>query len=147
MLLTSIDPFMKEFDRFAQRAFGAANGTVALGHSAMPMDVIKREGEVELRFDLPGADADSIEVTVDRGLLTVSARRTEEKKDEGETLISRERITGTFTRRVRLSDTVDSEKINAAYADGVLAVQLPLLEKARPRKVEIQTSEHKKITA
>jgi HSP20 family protein len=147
MLLTSIDPFMREFDRLAQRAFGTVNGTVAPGQSVVPMDVIKREDEVELRFDLPGADADSIDVTVDRGLLTVSARRTEEKKDEGETLISRERITGTFTRRVRLSDTVDSEKINAAYADGVLAVQLPLLEKARPRKVEIQTSEHKKITA
>lgn len=147
MLLASFDPFMKEFDRFAQRAFGTAHGTVALGQSVMPMDVIKREDEVELRFDLPGADAESIDVTVDRGLLTVSARRTEEKKDEGETLISRERITGSFTRRVGLSDTVDTEKIGAAYADGVLTVRLPLVEKARPRKVEIRTAEQKEIAA
>lgn len=147
MLLTSFDPFTKEFDRVAQRAFGTARGTVALGHSAMPMDVIKREDEVELRFDLPGADAESIDVTVDRGLLTVSAQRTEEKKDEGETLISRERITGSFTRRVRLSDSVDTENIGAAYTDGVLTVRLPLVEKARPHKVEIQTSDQKKIAA
>jgi HSP20 family protein len=147
MLLTSFDPFTREFDRIAQRAFGAAHGTVALGRSVMPMDVIKREDEVELRFDLPGADAESIDVTVDRGLLTVSAKRTEEKKDEGETLISRERISGTFTRRVRLSDTVDTEKIGAAYADGVLTVKLPLVEKARPRKVEIRTGEQKEIAA
>jgi HSP20 family protein len=147
MLLTSFDPFTREFDRFAQRAFGTAHGTVALGQSAMPMDVIKREDEVELRFDLPGADAESIDVTVDRGLLTVSAQRAEEKKDEGETLISRERITGSFTRRVRLSDSVDTENIGAAYTDGVLTVRLPLVEKARPRKVEIRTSDQKKIAA
>jgi HSP20 family protein len=147
MLLTSIDPFMREFDRLAQRAFGTVNGTVAPGQSVVPMDVIKREDEVELRFDLPGADADSIDVTVDRGLLTVSARRTEEKKDEGETLISRERVTGSFTRRVRLADTVDSDKIDAVYTDGVLTLRLPLAEKARPRKVEIRTGDQKKITA
>ncbi len=146
MLLTSFDPFMQEFDRLAQRVFGAVDGTMTRAGAIMPMDAIKRDNEVVLRFDLPGADAGSIDVTVDRDVLTVSAKRTAELA-EGETPIARERVTGTFTRRVYLTDTIDAGKIDAAYADGVLAVRLPLLEKARPRKVEIQVNGHKKITA
>ena len=146
MLLTSFDPFTQEFDRLAQRVFGTANGGALTRRSVMAMDAIRREDEVVLRFDLPGIDPESIEVTVDRGVLSVSARRAEEYA-EGERPFIRERVTGSFTRRVYLSDTVDAEKIEAAYADGVLTVRLPLLEKAQPRKVEIHTGDQKKITA
>ncbi len=148
MLLTSIDPFVQEFDRLAQRVFGTANGGAVSTQSVMPMDGIRRKDDVVLRFDLPGVDPDSIDVTVDRGVLTVSARRAQEYA-EGESPFIRERVMGTFTRRVYLADTLDSEKIDAAYSGGVLAVRLPLLEKARPRKVEIHTDgqTQKKITA
>ena len=145
MLLTSYDPFTKEFDRLAQRVFGTTNGAVSR-RSVMPMDVIRRQDEVELRFDLPGIDPESLEVTVDRGVLTVSARRAEEYA-EGENPYRRERVMGTFTRRVSLSDTIDAEKIDAGYTNGVLSVRLPLLEKAQPRKVEIHTDGQKEIAA
>jgi HSP20 family protein len=75
MLLASFDPFV-EFDRLARRTFGTANWTARV-RSAMPMDVIRGKDEVLLRFDLPGVDAESMDVTVDRGVLTVSAKRTE----------------------------------------------------------------------
>jgi HSP20 family protein len=146
MLLTSFDPFVQEFDRLAQRVFGALDGTIARTHGVMPMDALRREHEIVLRFDLPGVDSESIELTVDKGILTVSAKRDQEPAED-ESLISRERVMGTFTRRVYLSDTVDTEKIDAAYADGVLTVRLPLLDKARPRKVAIQAGDQKKITA
>ena len=148
MLLTSIDPFVQEFDRLAQRVFGTVDGGAVSTQSVMPMDGIRRKDDVVLRFDLPGVDPDSIEVTVDRGVLTVSARRAQEYA-EGESPFIRERVMGSFTRRIYLAETLDSEKIDAAYADGVLAVRLPLLEKARPRKVEIHTDgkAQKKITA
>jgi HSP20 family protein len=145
VLLTSYDPFTKEFDRLAQRVFGTTNGAVSR-RSVMPMDVIRRKDEVELRFDLPGIDPESLEVTVDRGVLTVSARRAEEYA-EGENPYRRERVMGTFTRRVSLSDTIDAEKIDAGYTNGVLSVRLPLLEKAQPRKVEIHTDGQKEIAA
>ena len=145
MPLTSYDPFTQEFDRLARRVFGTTNGAVSR-RSVMPMDVIRRKDEVELRFDLPGIDPESIEVTVDRGLLTVSAKRAEEYA-EGENPYRRERVMGTFTRRVSLSDTIDAEKIDAAYTNGVLSVRLPLLEKAQPRKVEIHTDGQKEIAA
>lgn len=142
MLLTSFDPFMQEFDRIAQRAFG----TAAPGRPVMRMDVIRRAQDVQLRFDLPGIDPESIEVTVDRGVLTVSAKR-EEEYAEGEKPLIRERLMGAFTRRVHLPDTVDADKIEAGYADGVLTVSVPLTDKALPRKVEVTTAPKAEIGA
>ncbi|MEV4113728.1 Hsp20/alpha crystallin family protein [Nonomuraea sp. NPDC049695] len=143
MLLTSIDPFFQEFerqfDRLARQTFGT-EGTV------MPMDGLRRDDDVLLRFDLPGIDPDSIEVTVDRGVLSVTARR-EEELAENERLFVRERPMGSFTRRVYLSEHLDSEKIDAGYANGVLTVRIPVLERAKPRKVEIQRGETKAIRA
>jgi HSP20 family protein len=129
MLLTPFDPFA-DFRAVA----------------AVRMDAIRRDNEIELRFDLPGIDAGSIEVTVDRGVLTVSAKRSEEYA-ENEKLFVRERVMGSFTRRIRLSDSVDAEKIAAAYDSGVLAVRVPLAERALPRKVEISTPERVAVTA
>lgn len=141
MLLTSIDPFVQEFERQFDRLTrqAAAEGTGAL----MPMDGVRRGDDVVLRFDLPGIDADSIEVTVDRGVLTVGARR-EEEYAEDERVFVRERVMGAFTRRVYLSEHLDAEKIEAAYSNGVLAVRIPVMEKAKPRKVEIQTGPDQK---
>lgn len=113
---------------------------------AMPMDATRTEDGLVLRFDLPGIDPASIDVTVDRGVLTVGAKRTEEHT-EGEKPVVRERITGSFTRRVRLGDAADSAKVEAGYQDGVLTVRVPLAETAKPRKVEIQAGEPKGIAA
>jgi HSP20 family protein len=138
MPFTTFDPFV--------RVFGATNGTTARVRTIMPMDVIRRKDEVLFRFDLPGVDTESIDVTVDRGVLRVSAKRSEETT-EGESRVRRERVSGSFTRRVYLGDTLDTDKIEATYHDGVLAIRLPLLEKAQPRKVEIHTDSKKEIAA
>jgi HSP20 family protein len=137
MLLTSFDPFA-DFNR----VFGAAGN----GHAAVRMDAVRREDEIELRFDLPGIEADSINVTVDRGVLTVSARRSEEYA-ENEKAFIRERVMGSFTRRLRLSDAVEAEKIAASYDSGVLTVRVPLAERAVPRKIEVSTPERVAVTA
>lgn len=135
MLLTSIDPFVQEFERQFDRAVrqfsGLADGNL------MPMDGIRRADDVVLRFDLPGIDPGSIEVTVDRGVLSVTARR-EEEIGEDERAFVRERPMGSFTRRVYLSEHLDADGIEAAYNNGVLAVRIPVLEQARPRKVAVQ---------
>jgi HSP20 family protein len=137
MLLTSFDPFA-EFHRALRTADG--------GHAAMRMDAVRREGEIELRFDLPGIDTDSIDVTVDRGVLTVSAKRSEEYADAERPFV-RERVMGSFSRQLRLSDTVDAEKISAAYDSGVLKVLVPLTERALPRKIEVSTTDRAAVTA
>ena len=132
MVLATFDPFVqfeRQFNRLAQRSTGSTAG--------MPMDGVRRDGEVVLRFDLPGVDPASVDVTVDRGVLTVSATRDEEY-GENDKLVIRERITGTFTRRVHLSDDLDTTAVEAAFNDGVLSVRIPVAEKAQPRKIEIQ---------
>ena len=129
MLLTTFDPFTQRADyrRLAR------------------MDAIRRENEVELRFDLPGIDPESIDVSVDHGVLTVKASRNEEYT-EGEKPVIRERVMGSYVRRVRLSDAVDAEKIEAGYTDGVLTVHVPVAEAAKPRKIEVR-SDAKAIAA
>jgi HSP20 family protein len=132
MVLTTFDPFVqfeRQFNRLAQRSLGSGAG--------MPMDGVRRDGEVALRFDLPGVDPASIDLTVDRGVLTVSAKRDEEYAENDKPFI-RERITGTFTRRVYLSDDLDTSAVKASFTDGVLSVRIPVAEKAQPRRIEIQ---------
>jgi HSP20 family protein len=141
MLLTTFDP-AAEFDRIARRAFAPAGP----GRAPIRMDAIRHQQEVELRFDLPGIDADSLDVTVDRGVLTVSASRSEEYA-ENEKPFVRERVMGTFSRQIRLSDSVDAENIEAAYEAGVLTVRVPLQEQAQPRKVEVKAPGRAELTA
>jgi len=144
MYLTTIDPFARDFDRIVRRAFApVSSGTAALSQ-ALPMDTLRRDGEVVLRFDVPGMDPEKIDVTVDRGVLSVSATR-EEAKTEGDEQIVRERHYGSFTRRVRLSDNLDADAIEASHADGVLELRIPVREAAKPRKIEVNA--HKEIAA
>jgi HSP20 family protein len=135
MLLTSFDPFAEFY-----RELRAADS------ETMRMDAVRRDSEIEFRFDLPGIDVRSIDVTVDDGVLVVTAERAEEYAD-GERPFVRERVMGSFTRRIRLSDAVDTEKIAAAYDDGVLTVTVPLTDRARPRKIEINAPVRAAVTA
>ena len=138
MYLTTLDPFTRDFDRIVRRAFGP--GTVGAGYApALPMDSVRRDGELVLRFDVPGVDQDKIDVTVDKGVLTVSATR-EQTKTEGENPVVRERRFGSFTRRVRLSDNLDADAIEASNADGVLEIRIPIREQAQPRKITVGTA-------
>lgn len=139
MYLTALDPITRrDFDRIVRRAFGSASSGTGFG-PALPMDSVRRDGEVVLRFDVPGFDPEKIDVTVDRGVLTVSGTR-EETRTEGETHVVRERQFGSFTRRVRLSDNLDADAIEATNHDGVLEVRIPVREGAKPRKIEVGTT-------
>jgi HSP20 family protein len=135
MYLTTLDP-AKDFDRIVRRAFGANGGRSFTYAPALPMDTVRRDGEVVLRFDVPGVAQDQIDVSVDKGVLTVTATR-EEAVAEGESPVVRERATGRFTRRVRLSDSVDADAIEASHHDGVLEVRIPVREEAKPRKIAV----------
>ena len=125
MYLTTFDPFA----RLTRQAFGQS--------TVMPLDGVRRDGDVLLRFDVPGIDPDSIEVTVDHGVLTVSVKRQEERA-ENDKFFVRERTMGTFTRRLYLSKNLNADAVEAAYNNGVLEVRIPVLEQAKPRKVEIR---------
>jgi HSP20 family protein len=135
MYLNSTDPFTREFDRIVRRAFGSSAASQAFAQ-ALPMDTLRRENEVVLRFDVPGVEPEKIDVTVEQGMLTVSATR-EESVTEGDQQLVRERFTGTFTRSIRLSDQLDTENIEASHKDGVLELHIPVREASKPRKITV----------
>jgi HSP20 family protein len=133
MYYTRFDPFTRDFQRqFARHAFGQA--------SALPLDVVRHENDVTLRLDVPGIDPGQLEVTVDRGVLTISGKR-EEERTENDKFFVRERTMGTFTRRLRLSENLNADAVEASYANGVLEVRIPVLEQAKPRKIEVRKVE------
>jgi len=134
MSILRYDPF-RELDRFSDQFFGHATRA-----PWMPMDAVRREGQVELRFDVPGVTPDAIDVSVERNVLTVKAERSWWPA-EGDDVLARERAQGTYQRQVMLGEGLDAERLDAHYEHGVLTIVVPVAEQAKPRKVEIRTSE------
>jgi len=139
MMARFFDPF-EEMDRMLATAGTRWRGGV------MPLDAWEKDGVYTLRFDLPGVDPDKIEVTVEDKVLTVKAERSFED-NVGVNWMLRERATGIHSRQIRLGDTLDADKVNAAYEDGVLTVTLPVREDAKPRKIAIASSKQEAIPA
>jgi HSP20 family protein len=139
-MLMRTDPF-RELDRFAQQVAGTWSRP-----TSMPMDAYRSGEEFVVAFDLPGVTPDAIELNVERNVLTVKAER-RPTHHQGEMQIS-ERPLGVFSRQLFLGDTLDTEHVSADYADGVLTLRIPVLEKAKPRRIEIGTAnDHKRIDA
>lgn len=135
MSVFRFEPFRdpaRELDRLMSMA---ASGTRApLG---MPLDVyLGEDGSYHIEADLPGVDPDSIEVTVDSGALTIQADRTPPYRESRQVIVA-ERPQGSFTRQLSLGEGVDSEKLTADYADGVLHVAIPASPRSQRRRVEI----------
>jgi HSP20 family protein len=130
-MLMRFDP-MRDLDRIAQEIAGNA----ASASRTFPMDAYRRGDAIVLKFDLPGVEPNSIDLTVDQNVLTVRGERAGEP-DDGVEVLAAERPHGTFVRRVFLGDQLDSEKISAEYHNGVLELTIPVSEKAKPRKIEV----------
>lgn len=134
MMLMRTDPF-RELDRLTQQVFGTAARP-----AAMPMDAWRENGEFVVAFDLPGVKADSLDLNVERNVLTVRAERQDPTQPNVE-LVASERPRGVFSRQLILGDTLDTDKIKASYDQGVLTLRIPVAEKAKPRKIEIETQQ------
>ncbi len=132
MLLRNTDPF-RDLERLTQQLLGTTNRPVV-----MPMDAWREGDRFVIEFDLPGVSKDSVELDVERNVLTVRAERMAGNGD-WEPLAS-ERPRGMFSRQLVLGDNLDLDRIEATYADGVLRLNVPVAEKAKPRKIEIGTA-------
>ncbi len=128
-MLMRFDPF-RELDRLTQGWGPAVRSAV------VPMDAYRQGDQFVVHFDLPGVDASSIDLTVEKNVLTVSASRQWQHGDGEQVLVS-ERPQGTFTRQLFLGESLNADAIQASYENGVLTVTIPVAEQAKPRKVEI----------
>jgi HSP20 family protein len=135
MLLRTTDPF-RDFDRLTSQLLGSTLGTTNRP-AVMPMDAW-REGDVfHLEFDLPGVSTESIDLDVERNVLTVRAERITQNGDWE--MLASERARGMFSRQLVLGDNLDLDQIKAHYDAGVLRLTIPVAERAKPRKIEVGT--------
>jgi HSP20 family protein len=135
-MLMRTDPF-RELDRLTQQAFGTRARP-----AVMPMDAYREGDHFMVHFDLPGVDPSSIDLTVEKNVLTVSAERNWQANDNQQVLAS-ERPQGTFSRQLFLGEGLDTERVEASYDNGVLTVTIPVAEQAKPRKVQISAGNGK----
>ena len=134
-MLMRFDPF-RDLDRLTQNLWGSDVRRV----NGVPMDAYRKGSEFLVHFDVPGIDPDSIELTVEKNVLTVSAERTRQWGDDVEEVVVSERPVGSFSRQLFLGETLDAERIEASCDNGVLTLRIPVAEAAKPRKVEISSS-------
>jgi HSP20 family protein len=135
-VLMRTDPF-RDLDRLTQQMFGSV-GT-ATRPSVMPMDAW-RDGDVFLlEFDLPGIDPGSIDLDVERNVLTIKAERPPMGGEQE--VLAAERPRGVFSRQLILGDNLDLTHVDADYASGVLRLRVPVAEQAKPRKISINSSD------
>lgn len=131
-MLMRTDPF-RELDRLTQQALGTRTRP-----TAMPMDAFREGDHFVVRFDLPGVEASSIELTVEKNVLTVAAER-QWQPTETQEVVASERPQGSFNRQLFLGEGLDPERVEANYENGVLTVTVPVAEQAKPRKIQVNT--------
>ena len=128
-MLMRTDPF-RDLDRLTEQLWGTASRP-----AVMTMDAWREGDEFVVEFDLPGVAPDSVDLDVERNVLTVRAERPSLNGDRE--LIAAERPRGVFSRQLFLGDNLDTDKVNASYTAGVLTVRIPVAEQAKPRKIQI----------
>lgn len=139
-MLMRTDPF-RDLDRLTQQVFGTAARP-----ALMAMDAWRDQDKFVVEFDLPGIDVDSIDLDVERNVLTVRANRP--AREGIEELVAAERPRGIFSRQLMLGDTLDTDKVNASYHAGVLRLEIPVAEKSKPRKIAVTSTEDRQaVTA
>jgi HSP20 family protein len=132
-MLMRTDPF-RDLDRLTQQLWGTATRP-----TVMAMDAWRDGDEFVVEFDLPGVSPDSVDLDVERNVLTVRAERPALNGDRE--LIAAERPRGVFSRQLILGDNLDTESVGAAYSSGVLTVRIPVAEQAKPRKIQISSED------
>jgi HSP20 family protein len=133
-MLMRTDPF-RDFDRLAQQVLG--NGTTSRP-AVMPMDAWREGDTFVIEFDLPGVRPESVDIDVERNVLTLRAERPPRNGDWE--ILASERPTGLFSRQLVLGDNLDLDRVTATYDSGVLRLQVPVAERAKPRKIEVTGS-------
>ena len=134
-MLVQNSPF-RELDSLFNQAFGTSPRAAWATGRPMPMDAYRRGDNVWVHLDRPGVSADSVDISVERNVLTVNAERSYQR-EEGDRVYFDERPEGTFRRQVTLGEGLDADGVEADYTDGVLTLRIPVVPQAQPRKISV----------
>jgi HSP20 family protein len=134
-MVMRFDPF-RELDRLNQELWSSNQRRA----SGMPMDAYRKGDTFFIHFDLPGVDPSTIDLTVEKNVLTVRAERQFEWGSNGTEVLVAERPQGTYSRQLFLGETLDPDNIQANYEHGVLTLTIPVAEKAKPRRVQVSAA-------
>lgn len=132
----------RDVDRLFDEAWSGPPGTWRTRGWLPPVDINESENEIEVQVEVPGMQADDIDVTVENGILTVSGEKRLERKEGSEEKgnLMLERQYGRFTRSFTLPTQVDAESVTAECADGILTITLPKRSEARPKRISVNSS-------
>lgn len=147
MALVRYDPFfthqgVSQLQNEINRIFSNWGDTESSGATAgwVPSaDIHEYQDRFQLFIDLPGVDPSAVDITLERGILTIAGERAVPAQAENEQMVQRrvERGQGRFHRRFILPDTVDADKVKATDRHGVLEVTIPKQQKAQPRRIKV----------
>lgn len=135
-MLMRTDPF-RELDRLSQQVFGNFSAGTWSRPASIPMDAYRQGDQFVVHFDILGVEPSSIDVDVERNVLTVKAERRPSDIGENVEMLVHERPLGVYSRQLFLGDTLDAEHAEATYDCGVLTLTIPVREQAKPRKISV----------
>ncbi len=142
--LSTWNPFdeLAGFRRLFDEPFAGflRDGDLTLGEWKPRMDVVETKDGVTLKVDVPGMKQEDLNISLDDHILTVKGERKHESEVKEEGYSRFERSYGSFQRSVVLPPTVDANGVKATYKDGVLEIQLPKKEEARPKAIKVEAA-------
>ena len=138
MVMTRWDPFfeIRRARHLANRRFAAYTAAERRDWS-IPLDIVRDGDTVTVKASLPGVLPEDIDVTIEGGVLSIKAdTKVEEEREDGGYVV-RERRAGSFRRSLRLSDNVDTDKVEPRYENGVLTITLPVAESKKAKRLTV----------
>jgi HSP20 family protein len=143
MVIQRWDPFrdLRQMDENMNRLWrGLGTSPVKIEDWNVALDVIQRPDEIVVKASTPGVPAEAIELAIEDNILTIRAERKQEYDDDISVYLIQERPSGSFYRALHLPETVDANKIQSTYENGVLTVILPKAEEKKKKQLKIQVS-------
>jgi HSP20 family protein len=141
---------LKELENMSQRLNGVLRGrgvpredreeAMALADWVPMVDVVETDSEFLLHAELPGVEKKNVKLSIERGVLTLTGQREQDKEGKGIRYHRVERAYGRFARSYTMPELVDEQKLTAEFRNGVLTVHLPKSEKAKPKSIEVQVN-------
>ena len=133
-----IEDMFNRYDRAVGLPRSGGQEVMAAGDWSPRVDIVENENEFVIKAEIPEVKKEDVKVSVDNGVLTLKGERKQETEEKGKKFHRVERYYGSFARSFTLPENVDESKVKATFKDGMLSLQVPKTEKAKPKSIEVK---------